>query len=158
MAISDAIKRLISAFDPFKDPKAVPGESIEATIDQLAETVKDLPEPSGGGEHFEIVCTPTAQDFSGTMDKTMAEILEAYNAGCDIWFALVTSEGTQKVRLSDAGFANNVAYPSFNTAFLYVDQDMLMKFHTGTTDQADRNTYTTTIYPLTPYDPNNSNM
>ena len=56
MAISDAIKRLISAFDPSKDPKAVPGESIEAAIDQLADTVKNLPEPSGASGSIYLDC------------------------------------------------------------------------------------------------------
>lgn len=145
MSILDALKKLV-----VKRGGTPKGSNIAEVIDDLAET------SSGGGERFEVACTPTSQDFSGTMDKTVAEIMEAYNAGCDIWFALTTSEGTQKVRLSDVGFANNVAYPSFNTVFVYADLNLLMKFHSGATDQGDNNMYGTTIYSLTPYAPNNA--
>ena len=37
---------------------------------------------------FVVTCTPTAADFSGTMDKTVAEILIAWNAGKEIYFYL----------------------------------------------------------------------
>lgn len=147
-----SLKELLKALGGNNSTKT----NIVGVVDEITEQVGNNKEKEEGfsGERFEVVCTPTASDFSGTMNKTMAEILEAYNAGCDIWFALTTSEGTQRVRLSDAGFANNITYPSFNTTFLYVDQDMLIKFHTGATNQADQNTYATTIYPLTRYDPN----
>jgi hypothetical protein len=46
----------------------------------------------GGSNKFIVTLTPTAQDFSGTMDKTVAEIWDAYNFGQDIVFRLMTSE------------------------------------------------------------------
>lgn len=36
------------------------------------------------GNDFVITCTPTAQDFSGTCDKTVYEVYEAYMAGKNI--------------------------------------------------------------------------
>lgn len=41
---------------------------------------------SSDDNRFIVTLTPTAQDFSGTMDKSPAEITDAYNAGQDIEF------------------------------------------------------------------------
>ena len=38
---------------------------------------------------FIVTCTPTAQDFSGTMDKTPEEIDEAYRTGRRIRFKVM---------------------------------------------------------------------
>lgn len=47
---------------------------------------------SGGGggadNQFIVTCTPTALDYSGTMDKTVAEISAAWNDGKEIYFYL----------------------------------------------------------------------
>ena len=43
------------------------------------------------GKKFIVTLTPTAIDYSGTMDKTVAEINAAYEAGMEIVFRIFAS-------------------------------------------------------------------
>ena len=94
---------------------------------------------------FYIHLNPTAQDMSGTMDETPAEILAAVSAGNRIYGEIVGLNGivvfTQFLEIPDTGV-------SCVGQFLYNvgGQDMLVNVMTSATNQ----TYTTGLFPLTP--------
>ena len=100
---------------------------------------------------FIVTLTPTAQDLSGTMDKTSAEIQTAYDAGKSIVFRVILGEDyfvdiqlAFAVKFPEQQYRNYVAY-LFNTA-----ENLLAVAETGGTNSPDNYTYSTTIYPLTP--------
>lgn len=101
---------------------------------------------------FVVTLTPTAPDFSGTMDKTIEEINNAYEAGRKIVFRVLTSATDYMEVDCSARWAVNseYLYPSFN-AFIFNDQNSAFIYAgTGVTDDGTRNDYFTQIYPLTP--------
>ena len=93
----------------------------------------------------------TAQDLSGTMDKTIAEIYEAYQSGKRIVFRVMSLEGHMDVDCTARWFNNEVTYPSFN-GFVITDNGahMIVNAFTGATNNGEGMNYGTTIYPLTP--------
>lgn len=123
------------------------GDTITAEkLNNMESGIENVNEP------FVITCTPTAQDFSGVMDKTVAEINEAYEAGRKIFFRLILGGDTyQEVSLNDVG-KGGLAYPSFNAICCIAANNnyMLVLAYTGISDTGTKNTYGTTIYPLTP--------
>lgn len=101
------------------------------------------------GKKFVVTLTPTALDYSGTMDKTVAEIDAAYKAGKEIWFNVITSEqGNVCVQLESVGFHEGYDYPSFNLTGVL--NDVLFFGFTGTTNDGTKATYSTGLYTLTP--------
>ena len=100
---------------------------------------------------FIVTLTPTAQDYSGTMDKTVAEINAAYEAGQHIVFRTMMSATTYMDVDCTARWYNNTAYPSFNGFILSSDNGGTLIFaYTGARDDGTCQTYGTTIYTLTP--------
>ena len=99
---------------------------------------------------FIVTLTPTALDYSGTMDKTVAEINAAYEAGMEIWFRVYAGTSYSDVPLARYGKASGYSYPSFNVNFLYDEAGVLVLIYTGTTDDGTRQTYSTKVYALTP--------
>ncbi len=97
---------------------------------------------------FIVTLTPTAVDYSGTMDKTVAEIDAAYKAGRKVVFAIGVGTDSYTfdctMRYSDADYV----YPSYN-AYTVMNGNLILAW-TGTTDDGDKITYGTSIYPLTP--------
>ena len=100
---------------------------------------------------FIVTLTPTAQDFSGTMDKTVAEINAAYEAGRKIVFRIYSSateyvevDCTMRGRIITAG-----DYPSFNGYVLDENLNLLIYAYTGVNASASSNTYSTKIFQLT---------
>ena len=104
----------------------------------------------GGGEKFIVTLTPTAEDFSGTMDKTVAEINTAYEAGQQIVFRVMLSATTYMDIDCTARYFAGDTYPSFNAFILDSTYDVLILAGTGATDDGTRQTYSTDIYSLTP--------
>ena len=112
----------------------------------------------GGGlssQSFVVTLTPTAQDYSGTMDRTVAEINAAYEAGRKIVFR-VYSGATEynDVEVTVVFKDENYAYPSFN-AYLIVTAgsagfDGIIFAFTSVTNTGTKSTYSTHIYTLTP--------
>lgn len=101
---------------------------------------------------FVVTLTPTTQDFSGTMDKTVAEINAAYQLGRRIVFRLITSAATMiEIECVVVAHGSGFAYPSFNL-HIVTDQpfNALVYAWTGLTNDGDKNTYGTQIYTLTP--------
>lgn len=104
---------------------------------------------SGGDNRFIVTCTPTAQDFSGTMDKTVAEIYEAYQSGMKIVFRVMTTRGHVDLDCTTIGFAEST-YPSFNGYMIDDVNNVLIYAYTGTADIGTWAKYSTRLYPLTP--------
>ena len=102
-------------------------------------------------DKFIVTLTPTALDYSGTMDKTVAEINAAYEAGQHIVFRTMMSATTYMDVDCTARWYNNTAYPSFNGFILSSDNGgTLIYAFTGATDDGTRATYVANIYALTP--------
>lgn len=117
--------------------------------------LKDIEEASGGGSApFVVTLTPTAADFSGTMDKTVGEIYEAWMAGKKIIFKLdITVLGTAGYYYGEcaAQYApSDVDYPSFNAVTVSVDKNMLIFVGTSVTNDPNKSTYVAKLYTLTP--------
>ena len=101
---------------------------------------------------FVVTLTPTAQNYSGVMDKTVAEINEAYEAGKKIVFKLVTGVNEyMDIFLNSVGKGTQT-YPSFNALICIYDgtSDLFVNAFTGSTNDGTKATYITRIYPLTP--------
>lgn len=107
---------------------------------------------SSDDNHFIVTLTPTAEDFSGTMDKTVAEIYEAYQSGKRIVFRVMTEDGHMDVDCTARWSYNEITYPSFNGFILMNDggANMLVFAATGVTNDGTAATYFTTLYSLTP--------
>lgn len=102
-------------------------------------------------DKFIVTLTPTAQDYSGTMDKTVAEINTAYKAGKEIWFKVLTSASTSvEVPLTYWATDNSYDYHGFSANLVMVDTNMLIVAFVGSTSDGTRQTYFTKLYPLTP--------
>jgi hypothetical protein len=98
---------------------------------------------------FVVTLTPTSPDYSGTMDKTVAEINAAYEAGQEIVFRVHSSAtGFNDVKCTIVYSDEAYQYPSFNA---YMVADNLFVFAaTYTTDDGTKQTYSTDVYSLTP--------
>ena len=95
--------------------------------------------------------TPTAQDMSGVMDKTVSKINEAYELGRRIVFrAWMTSTSWMDTDCTATWHDSNT-FPSFNAYIItHTPTDALLLAGTGATNDGTKNTYVTQIFPLTP--------
>ena len=98
---------------------------------------------------FIVTLTPTAQDFSGTMDKTVAEINAAYEAGQDIWFKVLLSATEWTEVPTQAHYDATYSRCSFAAYAIDNGRNILLLAATPIAD-GSLSTYSTTIYPLTP--------
>lgn len=102
-------------------------------------------------EPFIVTCTPTALDYSGVMDKTVAEIYAAYQAGQKIVFRVAVSATVYiQADCSLMGVESNYTYPSFEGYALQAVNNSLIMLETSVTNDGTKNTYSTTVYILTP--------
>ena len=102
------------------------------------------------GKKFIVTLTPTALDYSGTMDKTVAEIDAAYKAGREIWFKVMTGSTTYMMcPIAQVGKTVN-DYPSYNAYIVDAENHALIYAFTGTTNDDTKQTYNTAVYTLTP--------
>ena len=100
---------------------------------------------------FIVNLTPTYTDFSGTMDKTVAEINTAYQAGQRIVFRVWMGEGEYIEADVTMVYTNpNHPYPSFNAFIIDDENNLLIEAGTGSTDDGTKDYYGTYLYPLTP--------
>ena len=105
----------------------------------------------GGSNKFIVTLTPTAADFSGTMDKTVAEINAAYEAGQEIVFRIYAEAGTYNEVDCTIRYKNgNNTYPSFNAYLVDSTNNVLIFAYTSVTNDGTKQTYHTNIYSLTP--------
>lgn len=118
-------------------------------------TAAKLNNMEGGIENantpFVVTCTPTAEDFSGVMDKTVSEMYEAYLAGRRILFKIMESETSWIMVECTVQYFTDAQYPSFNAYFVTDSPfNAIVYLYTGTTDNGERDDYGIVIYPLTP--------
>ena len=100
---------------------------------------------------FIVTLTPTALDYSGTMDKTVAEINAAYKAGREIVFHTVTGANTfVETPISYFAAGDELDYNGFSTNIVQVDQNLFIVAYVGSTADGTKITYGTHIYALTP--------
>lgn len=93
---------------------------------------------------FVITLTPTAQDFSGTMDKIPSEIYEAFQAGLQIVF-YIPSMGAKIIPQQFLDNGSSVVCAG-QIVYDVGGQNVLIHIATSTSGQ----TYSTQIFPLTP--------
>lgn len=93
---------------------------------------------------FTVTLTPTAQDFSGTMDKTPAEITAAYGAGQEIVFDIPSMSArihaTQFLVVNDVIIAGGMVFYDVNNSPVII---------TIATDSS-ASTYATQVFATTP--------
>ncbi len=106
----------------------------------------------GSSNKFIVTLTPTAQDFSGVMDKTVEEINTAYEDGQEIWFSLNDGEGSTYSVPCDMIIHNlgeGINYNDYCAKVLVYAMDAIVLVRVngsgGTTA-----TYSTYLYSLTP--------
>lgn len=104
----------------------------------------------GGSNKFIVTLTPTSPDFSGTMDKTVAEINAAYEAGMEIWFRVITSASSYTDAPLTSVYKDGLTYPSFNAYVIDSGMNVILFAGTSTTNDGTKQTYSTTVYSLTP--------
>ena len=97
---------------------------------------------------FLVTLTPTALDYSGTMDKTVAKINAAYEAGMEIVFRFVTGANTHYAITATNIDKESDDYPSFS-GFALLTENLVQVYTHSTMDGTD-NTYGTAFYSLTP--------
>lgn len=102
-------------------------------------------------EPFIVTLTPTAQDYSGTMDKTVAEIDAAYRMGRKIVFRVIASPMVYMDVDCTSRLNDGSPFPSFNASFITDSPlDAFVYIYTGGSDDGTKTSYNTIIYPLTP--------
>lgn len=104
----------------------------------------------GGSNKYIVTLTPTSPDFSGTMDKTVAEINAAYEAGQEIWFKVTASGYDILIPMSNCSVSSSYTYPSFDCRMVDINTDVEVCVRTGVTDNGTDMTYATKVYALTP--------
>lgn len=104
----------------------------------------------GGSNKFIVTLTPTALDYSGTMDKTVAEINAAYEEGQEIWFKVAASGYDILIPMSDCSVSSSYTYPSFDCRMVDINTDVEVCVRTGVTNDGTDTTYYTKVYSLTP--------
>lgn len=105
---------------------------------------------------FLVTLTPTAEDFSGTMDKTPQEIYNAYKANRQIRAKILgvyPTENTDLWTFMTSAVLYDSPVPEFsrvnvNFEFVIVYGDNSFLIQATTSDAAD--VYTTKVFPLTP--------
>lgn len=117
-----------------------------------------IAEMIGGGfavtiepDKFLVTLTPNNLDFSGTMDKTVAEINAAYEAGQEIWFKVLTGATTYvEVPAAFVGRDTTYDYPNFGAEIVQYGTNAMIVAGTGDTSDGTKQTYSTSVYTLTP--------
>ena len=100
-------------------------------------------------DDFIVTLTPTALDYSGTMDKTVAEIDAAYKAGRKIVFRILTGQDAyMEAVVTFVTVYGGTTYPMFE-AFATMNEKFIGIFNEVTQDGTSM-AYHTEIYALTP--------
>ena len=104
------------------------------------------------GEPFIVTLTPTAPDYSGTMDRTVSEINAAYEAGQEIVFKVITAvDAFVEIPCSAVGHYDHTGYyPNFMANIIQYTSNVIIVANTGDTNDGTKQTYSTKVYTLTP--------
>lgn len=126
------------------------GHTLTLTVYASVQTVNTAWEAQQ--KKFIVTLTPTAADYSGTMDKTVAEINAAYEAGQEIVFSLDGEIDGFGVTLTSV--ANETLYSGdykgFHATFIIESRGVMIRAITTATFDGTDNTYSTSIFELTP--------
>lgn len=135
-------------------------DSSVSTIRELIVSFTPTVDPESSGNHIAITpvsqkyivtLTPTALDYSGTMDKTVAEINAAYEAGQEIVFRVyVSSSVYYEIGCTDVHVDQYFTYPKYCAVFVYDNANVIVKVSTPEGDDGTLQTYYTSVYSLTP--------
>ena len=112
-----------------------PGEKLVKTLANPTDT------------KFVVTLTPTAADFSGTMDYTVAEIDEAYKSGKNVQFKVV--QGDSAIFLTPHVLDYGGEYLQFVVNLVNSTVNALVDAWTATS-AGSSNAYYTAVYALTP--------
>ena len=127
------------------DSTKIPPYTINSE-DDLKYIAAAFAERAANKGKFIVTLTPTSPDYSGTMDKTVAEINAAYEAGQEIWFNVRVAESvTLMSHVNEIYVYMDETYPSFQ-ANVMVDSSTILKAFTGTTDDGTETSYGTMVY------------
>lgn len=96
---------------------------------------------------FIVTLTPNALDYSGTMDRTVEQIDDAYRSGKQIIFHMIVDDSWYEMDSNERGNDSSSTYPSYNA--LGVVGTTMLKVYTGTTNDSTSQTYSTSVYTLT---------
>ena len=99
---------------------------------------------------FVVTLTPTALDYSGVMDKTLAEIHAAYMANKRIYFKVVAQGVENTAFCSLQTVFSGYEYPSYSAYLIDSTNNIIIYAYTGGGNDGTRNTYATRVYSLTP--------
>ena len=100
---------------------------------------------------FIVTLTPTSLDYSGTMDKTVAEIAAAYEAGMEIWFkVLLSATDYLEGALTAVRHFGSTSYDDYIGNIVIPSEGMLVTVETMGTNDGTKQTYSTHVYALTP--------
>lgn len=102
----------------------------------------------GGDNRFVVTLTPTAADYSGTMDKTVAEIDAAYKAGKLVLFRVLIGANSYDEIHCTAIIDAGLTYPSYGGYTIDINNNILIYAWTTYTDNGTIYNYHTNIYPL----------
>lgn len=134
------------------DAKGIDGDRMRVVVTFVQSGLSTL--AFGGvlvGERYVVTLTPTAADYSGTMDKTVAEINAAYEAGQEIWFKVLTSASTSvEIPLTYWATITSYDYHGFEASLVDASANIMIVAYVGSTNYGTEQTYSTKLYPLTP--------
>lgn len=99
---------------------------------------------------FVVTLTPTAADFSGTMDKTSDEITAAHEEGQEIVFDVVGFPGFDHVNIPAAWYTYATGRTICAACATLVDVTSDLQIIVVTSDVSGSSSYYTDIYTLTP--------
>lgn len=126
------------------DTKVTEGSMRPVTGGGIAEAISTATEP------FVVSLTVTAPDYSGTMDKTVGDITEAYYSGKRIIFRLTFPQLGEYELNAFASASSSFAYPYFHVIVINNTVNVLGDVFTRGTDTPDENRFVTYLYTLTP--------
>ena len=99
---------------------------------------------------FIVTLTPTALDYSGVMDKTLAEIHEAYMANKRIFFKVVAQGVVNIAPCSLQTHFSGYEYPAYSAYLIDSTNNIIIYAYVPGATVGTGNTYLTKIYALTP--------
>ena len=139
----------------------ITAEKLNHIEQGLFETVDNVIILNDKAEPFIVTLTPTAQDFSGTMDKTPKEIYDAYMAGrqirakmlgiygdakLNLWAFMTSAELRYDPEAPEWGYYTSNIEVKFEFVLLYGESYFLVLAQTS----SQASIYKTTVFPLTP--------
>ncbi len=102
--------------------------------EKLLNNIDEQVNGGGAGEQFIVTMTPTSET-GGTMDKTNAEILEAYMRGQTIMFDIALDNISCRVQATLAATFEGYQYPSFNAYGIDTSGTTIINLYVNPSDE-----------------------